>query len=68
MSRTRTDVVIGDLTGEGSMAPRTGGHTCPTVAEIARLAYQFYEQRGRQDGRAVDDWLLAEQELRHHYA
>ena len=31
--------------------------------EIARLAYQLYELRGRQDGHDVGDWLAAEEEL-----
>jgi plasma-membrane proton-efflux P-type ATPase len=32
--------------------------------QIARRAYQLYEQRGRQDGRAAEDWGQAEQEIR----
>ena len=36
----------------------------PTRSEIAALAYQLYEARGRVDGRAVDDWLEAERRLR----
>jgi len=27
-------------------------------------AYELYEQRGKQDGRALDDWLQAEAELK----
>ena len=27
---------------------------------VARVAYELYEQRGREDGRALDDWLKAE--------
>ncbi|RPH64665.1 MAG: DUF2934 domain-containing protein [Acidobacteria bacterium] len=34
---------------------------------MARLAYHFYERRGRRDGHDVDDWLSAERELAHHY-
>jgi magnesium-transporting ATPase (P-type) len=34
--------------------------------QIARRAYELYEQRGRQDGRAVQDWGQAEQEIRKH--
>jgi hypothetical protein len=30
---------------------------------IARRAYELYEQRGRQDGRALEDWLNAERQL-----
>ena len=36
----------------------------PTRDEIATLAYQLYEARGRVDGRDVDDWLEAERRLR----
>jgi H+-transporting ATPase len=32
--------------------------------QIARRAYALYEQRGRRDGHAVDDWLQAEQKVR----
>jgi DUF2934 family protein len=31
--------------------------------EIRRRAYALYEQRGRQDGHDIDDWLHAEAEL-----
>lgn len=30
---------------------------------IRLLAYALYEKRGRVDGSALDDWLLAESEL-----
>jgi H+-transporting ATPase len=32
--------------------------------QIAKRAYELYEQRGRQDGRAVQDWEKAEREIR----
>ncbi len=32
--------------------------------QIAERAYELYEQRGRQDGRAVQDWEMAEREVR----
>jgi hypothetical protein len=31
--------------------------------EIRRRAYAFFEERGREDGHDVDDWLRAEAEL-----
>jgi len=31
--------------------------------DIARRAYQRYEERGREPGHDVDDWLHAEREL-----
>ena len=30
---------------------------------IRRRAYELYEERGRQDGRAEEDWLRAEAEI-----
>ena len=32
--------------------------------QIAKRAYDLYERRGRQDGRAVQDWGQAEREIR----
>jgi len=32
--------------------------------QIAKRAYELYEQHGRQDGRAVQDWEQAERESR----
>lgn len=37
--------------------------TTPTHEEIALLALQFWAERGRQEGDAVQDWLRAEREL-----
>jgi hypothetical protein len=34
-----------------------------TEEAIRQRAYELYEQRGRLDGHAVDDWLTAEAEL-----
>ena len=31
---------------------------------IARRAYQLFEERGREEGQELDDWLRAEHELR----
>ena len=33
-------------------------------AEIAALAYRFYEEEGRPEGKASDHWLRAEREIR----
>ena len=35
-----------------------------TDRDIARRAYELYEQRGGEHGRDLDDWLLAENRLR----
>ncbi len=34
-----------------------------TQERIARRAYELYVQRGRQDGKALEDWLQAERQL-----
>lgn len=36
----------------------------PTHDEIARRAYELYEQRGGEQGRDREDWFHAERELR----
>ena len=33
------------------------------ASQIAQRAYALYEQRGRQEGFAMQDWLQAEKEL-----
>jgi len=32
--------------------------------EIRRRAYELYEQRGREDGHDVEDWLRSEEEIK----
>ncbi len=36
------------------------GNTDIDCVEVTRVAYELYEQRGREDGHALDDWLKAE--------
>jgi len=55
------------LTAGRMMIKYTGGRDRPSRKEIARLAYDFYEARGRRDGQDVDDWLAAERQLTYHY-
>ena len=33
------------------------------TSQIARRAYELYEQRGRREGHALQDWLQAEREV-----
>jgi len=35
----------------------------PTHDELARRAYQLFEERGREPGRDWEDWFQAEREL-----
>jgi hypothetical protein len=36
----------------------------PSHDRIAQLAYRKFEERGRVEGHDLDDWLMAERELR----
>jgi hypothetical protein len=36
----------------------------PIEQQIQQRAYELYEQRGRTDGRELDDWLQAECEIK----
>jgi hypothetical protein len=68
---------ISDMAPEDAEMSRHGAGTRPDGAggaprqpkpsnneEIRARAYQRYEQRGRADGRADEDWYEAEKELR----
>jgi hypothetical protein len=54
---------IGDK--PSTLAPKSDEPTVPTQIEsqIQQRAYELYEQRGRTDGRDLDDWLQAEYEI-----
>ena len=68
MKDATADVIIAAITGDGFMGKDTGGRQRPTRDEVSKLAYNRYEVNGRKDGNDIEDWLLAEQELVHHYA
>lgn len=44
-------------------SPLSNEGTLELQEQIRRRAYELYEQRGREDGRQLDDWLQAESEL-----
>jgi hypothetical protein len=43
--------------------PSTVTRTPEQEDQIRLRAYEIYEQRGRQDGHDIDDWLQAETEI-----
>ena len=47
--------------GEPRLAPRC--QEDDATPKIAKRAYELYEQRGRQNGQTVQDWLQAEREI-----
>ena len=44
-------------------ARSVSGGTQDVAEDIRRRAYELYEQRGRQDGHDVEDWVRAEEEV-----
>jgi len=44
-------------------AEQAAQHAEAYQGRIAQRAYELYEQRGRQEGWALEDWLNAEREL-----
>ena len=43
--------------------PQMSPNDAQAQDRIALLAYELYEQRGRQEGRALEDWVNAERQL-----
>jgi Protein of unknown function (DUF2934) len=43
--------------------PQTSPNGAQAQDRIALRAYELYEQRGRQEGRALEDWVNAERQL-----
>lgn len=41
-----------------------GKEKYPSDEQIQKRAHEIYTKRGGQDGRALDDWLAAEEELK----
>ena len=44
-------------------APFEPASSTVTEEAIRERSYELYEQRGREDGHAIEDWLAAEAEL-----
>ena len=63
MDRTK---LLDDEPGEApaELLTATDELDAPTHAEVAELAYSYWEARGRQGGSPWDDWFRAEEELK----
>jgi len=60
--RTKNDRMQPDKKAERAVArPRL---PTPTLEEIQKRAYAIYQARGCEEGRELDDWLLAEYALK----
>ena len=57
-----------NLTPRAPTTPVTNTLTPEATTEleeqIRRRAYELYEQRGREEGRELEDWLQAESEVK----
>jgi DUF2934 family protein len=49
---------------KGNLAQMNAPQAIASPEEIARLAHQYWAERGHQDGYHEEDWYRAEQELR----
>jgi hypothetical protein len=58
-----TKKVTAKVTAKKQTVAEKVSATTPTHEEIARLAQQYWAERGWQDGQAEQDWLRAEREL-----
>ena len=61
LTEVRSDVYL--LSGRQRRAASAGAQS-PSHEQIAQRAYELYLERGREDGKDVEDWLAAEAELR----
>lgn len=51
----------------GNRGPnRPDGNSHDVHARISERAYALYEEHGREDGHALEDWLAAEQQVLNH--
>jgi len=48
---------------ENAMTIQHNGHSQDVHARISERAYALYEERGREDDRALGDWLEAERQV-----
>lgn len=66
-SRKRTASPTNKSSARGSRGPQlttASREAAELQARIAKRAYELFEQRGGQDGYALEDWLQAEREVR----
>ena len=59
-SKPKAEKKVLQMPGNGTTG---NGFSADLESEIRLRAYELYEQRGRQDGHEVEDWLQAEAEL-----
>lgn len=48
---------------ENTITNQLNGHCQDVHARISERAYALYEEHGREDGHALEDWLEAERQM-----
>jgi hypothetical protein len=64
----REDRQPDEIEKEPSTLEQKSVEPIPITVRIQQRAYELYEQRGRTDGRDLEDWLQAECEIRGTHA
>jgi hypothetical protein len=67
-AETTTTAETANVESMSTGATATTSLRTPSHDEIARRAYELFLARGRQHGRAHEDWMTAERELRARYS
>jgi hypothetical protein len=66
MDSSTKDEIKGNFDEVKFEVPQEIGQTDPEHEELARLAYQHWQQRGRPIGTPEEDWFRAEEEIKQH--
>jgi len=60
----RGEDIVSDKTARPTAQTTSDAHAARIRDEVQERAYYRYVERGRTDGRAMEDWLAAESEIR----
>jgi len=60
----RRENIVSDKTARPTQRTTSDAHAASIQDEVQERAYYRYVERGRTDGRALEDWLAAESEIR----
>ena len=60
----RGENIVSDKTARPTAQTTSDAHAARIRDEVQERAYYRYVERGRTDGRAMEDWLAAESDIR----
>lgn len=63
---TQRDTGVKSRSKRNGVTSRTHDHVNGVHARISERAYALYEEHGRKNGHALEDWLAAEQQVLNH--